>query len=286
MPSYAIARKQLGIKNDTTILLTIGREYKYTPFTGYDFVCTIVKILKKNPNATLFAIGPRHKGRWAQASALVGGRIKAMGLIDWSDLHTFYACADIYVESFPMGGLTALLEAGARGIPVIGLHIREVPHFSGADDVAFENLNVHASSLEAFTSQLEQMIAEPSSYRQKAVQIKKCIEAKHFPPGWNSFLDEIMRSLPSQHMIRLPSASNLHMDCADIFLAGLDATVLSDERAPHTFARTVLEHVRYLQKMEMLQEQVRNFLVMLLKTDNMRALDNSLYLLRKSLGAL
>ena len=285
-PSYESARKKLGIKNDTTVLLTIGSEFKYAPFAGYDFVSTIVKILKKYPSAMLLAIGPRHEGRWAQASSLVDDRIKAMAVIDWTDLHTFYACADIYVESFPMGSLTALLEAGARGVPVIGLHLKEVPHFSGADDVAFENLNVHASSIEAFTSQLEHMIAEPSSYSQKSMQTKKCIETTHFPPGWNDFLDEIMRSMPSEHRIRSPDISNPQTDCTDTFLADLDATVLSPETAQHTFTGSVLRHAMYLQKMELLKEQTRNFLETLPKTDRMKTLKNSLYYLRESLRTL
>lgn len=281
--SYDAARKQLGIKNDEIVLLTIGSEYKYVPFAGYDFVDVMVRILERNPKVTLFAIGPRHQGRWAEASALVGGRIKAMGSIDWSDLHTFYASADIYVESFPMGSVTAFLEAGVRAIPLIGLHLQMVPHLSGADDVAFENLNVHVSSPEAFTKSLEHMIANPSTYTQKTRHTKASIQAKHFPPGWNSYLDNIMRSLPSKHSVRLPEIQNNQIDDTDIFLAGVDAAILSHERIQNTFARIMLEHAMYLKKMELSREQARNFLETLLKTDSIKTLNDSIYYLRKSL---
>ncbi len=108
------AKEQLGLQNETIVLLTIGLEYKYSSFGDYNFIDTMVRILKKNPQAVLFAIGPRNHGKWAEASAAVGGRIKAMGLIDATKLSCFYDAADIYVDSFPLAGGISLLEAGAQ----------------------------------------------------------------------------------------------------------------------------------------------------------------------------
>jgi len=256
-PGYEAARKQLGIANDTLTLLTIGTEYKYTPFAGYDFVGTMVKILRRNPEATLVAIGPRHHGRWAKASALVNGRIRAMGWIDHSDLELFYACADIYLPGFPFGGLTALLEAGVRGIPVIGLCIPEAPMLCGADDISLDTLDTHASSLEAYTALVERMIAEPTLRNQKGTQIKERIKATHLPPGWNNFLEDVMGALPTEHTVRLPYASNLRVDSTDSFLAAFNA----GSSVPHSFSRLVRAHAGYLPT----RERVRSFLEVLLQ---------------------
>ncbi len=159
----------MSIKKDKIVLLTVGDQFKYTPFGGYDFVSVMEKLLRRNPNVVLFAIGPRQNRRWAEASARVGGRIKAIGVLDWSELHAFYACADIYVEGFPVGGLTAMLEAGVRGIPIIGVRIPEAPILNGSDDIAIEKFDLHVPSLEAFTTSLERMIIQPSLRSQKTI---------------------------------------------------------------------------------------------------------------------
>ena len=58
-PDYEVIRKQLGIKKDKIVLLTVGDQFKYTPFGGYDFVSIMEKLLRRNPNVILFAIGPK-----------------------------------------------------------------------------------------------------------------------------------------------------------------------------------------------------------------------------------
>lgn len=257
---HEVAKKQFGIKNDTITLLTIGSEYKYTPFAGYDFVNTMVKILRRNSNVVLFAVGPRQQGRWAKASAIVGGRIRAMGLVDFSDLPAFYDVADIYVDSFPLAGGVALLEAGVRGIPIIGLREQEAPNPNLSDDISLEKFDVYAPSLEAFTISLENMIAQPSLCSHKTTQIKESIEAKHCPPGWNNFLDDIMGSLPSEHTAKLADPSNRPMDQTDLFLAGFEAAVRSSENTQNAFGTILVYHARNLSK----DEQIRNFPEMLL----------------------
>ena len=75
-------RKELGLTDDEVMLLTIGRTEKFLPFGNYNFLETMVSVLKKHPKAKLIAVGPTLQGRWQKASALVDGRIKAVGTID------------------------------------------------------------------------------------------------------------------------------------------------------------------------------------------------------------
>jgi hypothetical protein len=125
---------------------------------------------------------------------------------------------------------------------------------------------------------LEDMIAQPSFSDQKTVKIKESIEAKHLPPGWNSFLNDIMRSLPSEHTTKLADSSDLPPDNRDIFLAGFEAAVLG-ENAQHPSGNILIRDARHLSK----NEQIRSCLETLLKTKNVPTLKNSLYLLKESL---
>ena len=48
-------RKKLKLIDNDVMLLTVGSDEKFLPFGDYDFLAVIVKILKKYPNAKLFA---------------------------------------------------------------------------------------------------------------------------------------------------------------------------------------------------------------------------------------
>jgi hypothetical protein len=275
-----VIRKQLNIKNDKIVLLTVGDQFKYTSFGGYDFVSVVESILRRNPNVVLFAVGPRQNRRWTGASARVDGRIKIIGAIDWSKLQAFYAIADIYVEGFPVGGLTAMLEAGVRGIPIIGVCTPEAPVLNGSDDIAIKSFNLHTPSIERFTSALESMIVQPSLRIQKIMQVKQSIERIHFQPGWNDFLDDLMKSLPSQHIPKIKVSSNLSQDNTDIFWAGLSAAALKNQQQQFILDLTLIQHAKYASR----KEWITRLLKTLLKTNNVPALKNAIYLLRESLS--
>jgi hypothetical protein len=278
---YEVSRKRLSIRKDKVVLLTVGAEFKYTPFGRFDFVSTMEKILKKNPNVVLFAIGPRQDRRWAEASARVGGRIKATGVLDRMELDAFYACADIYVEGFPVGGATALLEAGVRGLPIVGVRVPEAPILSGSDDIALEKFDLHSSSLEAFTASLERMINQPSLRSQKISQVKQSIEQIHFSPGWNDFLDNIMDSLPLEHTPKLPD-SPCSPDNSDVFWAGLSTVALKNQKQQFALDFSLIQHARYVSR----YEWTMSILKKLIKTNNMQALKDALYLLRENAHAI
>ncbi len=265
----SLSRDKLGLKKDEVILVTVGRDEKFFPFRGYDFLETMIKILKKHPKAKLFAVGPSQQGRWEKASEAVNGRISALGTIDRPLLRTYYEAADLYVTSFPCGSGTAMLEAGMYGIPIVGLHVKELPHVSEGDDVAFKKASVHFSSVPEFIQALESRIRDCYAYRQKAFPIKENIEREHCSPGWNTYLNELLQSLPSQHNVRKPRAVNSPTDYSDIYLAYLGSQMLCNELIEHTFCRLIRVYSKYLHKGEILKEQTTSLLYALPKVNSL-----------------
>jgi hypothetical protein len=253
-PYREAIRRKLNIEPTSIVLLTVGQEYKYTKFAGYDFFSTMTKILKKYPHTVLIAAGPQPNGKWMQSSTILPNRIRMTGRINRSELQTFYDCADIYIDGFPMGGITAMLEAGIQGLPIIGLNGQTSRTINGSDDISLASFGTHAPSIEAFTSLLENMIASQSVRFQKTTQIKESIEATHLPPGWNKYLNDILLSLPSKHTTRLPTHIGLKDD-TDLFLADFKAAVLSNENPQQTFNKRLIHQAKYLRK----NEQIWNF---------------------------
>ncbi len=248
--NYDEARKKLGLQKNNVMLLTIGGDFKYTPYAGYNFIEVLLKILKKHPNAILFAIGPRNQGKWAKASDQVNGRIRALGSMNFTKLHTFYDASDIYVDSFPLAGGVALLQAGVLGKPLIGLREKEAPNINLSGDVALRSFDIFAPSVEAFHDSLENMITEPLKFRDLAYRVKEKIEAAHCSPGWNRYLDEVLQSLPLQHSTHNINPLNFPPDSAEVFLEGFQAAYQSDEDPYNCFGRKIFKNSRYLSQME------------------------------------
>lgn len=278
-----VARNKLGLRYDEIMLLTVGRDEKFLPFENYNFLDVMIKFIKKHSKLKLFAVGPSNKGRWKEASDQTDGRISALGLIDRCSLESFYNAADLYVVSFPCGSGTALLEAGLHNIPSVCLRLEMLPHICGADDVAFENSKVHVDSAIEFISSLEYMIEHPYSCSLKALEVKENIENSHCTPGWNSYLIEILKSLPATHQIRSCKSIDAPTDCSDEYLVYVDAEMLSNELTEHSFSRLVRVYSKHLSRSEVVQEQAKCFLGALPKVGNVQKAKEYLYNFREFL---
>ncbi|XHH09330.1 MAG: hypothetical protein ACFCUE_01525 [Candidatus Bathyarchaeia archaeon] len=264
------ARKELGLQNDETMLLTVGRIEKFYPFLGYNFLEVMVEVFQKHPKLKMFAVGPASVGEWRKASEVVDGRIMAVGIVAQERLETFYAAADLYVPGFPCGSGTALLEAGLHGIPIVGLHSEELPYLCIEDDVSFEPLKVYASSVPEFLGTLNLMISNAQACRQRALTVKENIKQEHCSPGWDKYLTALLQSLPAHHNVQEPKpAKHLNIDYMDQYLSQLDSYMLNNELLEQSLGRLVRVYSKDLKKLEALKIQVA-LLKSLNKTSNLQ----------------
>lgn len=111
-------REDLGIPSKALVYLTVGRESKYESREGIDFISSAMDLLNQLPSAYLVAVGPAVTNpAWKKAQEETNGRLIPAGT--QRELSPFQTAADIYLEGFPFGSLTALLEAGLAGLPCI-----------------------------------------------------------------------------------------------------------------------------------------------------------------------
>jgi hypothetical protein len=192
-----VARQSLGLPLDSTILLTIGHQYKYRPLPGIDFLEATAGVLRACPRAYVVAVGPGEDSRWAAVREATGGRVRVLGR--QLDLAPFHVAADIYLEGFPVGSPTALLEAGLSGIPCIRAP-RCVPHPFSADGVALAGVRVpvdipdYVRTAIALTESESRRLIEGSA-------LAAAIRAHHAPGSWQRYLRDAEGALPKHHRI-------------------------------------------------------------------------------------
>ncbi|MGA7180859.1 MAG: hypothetical protein WBX11_14915 [Thiobacillaceae bacterium] len=196
-------RTELGIPELTPVFLTVGSHFKYLATGEVNFIDTACRLLKTVPDAYLIAVGPAaDHADWQAARDVTGGRLMAVGPKD--ELAGYFAAADVYIEGFPFGSLTALLEAGLAGLPCVRAPILCPPPFT-SDDEALDHLP-QPSDLDDYISQATALATSPTSRRSQNKALKEAIGKVHLGTGWQLFLDEIKACLPAQHDIHQVSA--------------------------------------------------------------------------------
>ena len=97
------------------MLLTIGRPLKYRPCGDHDFIATAGRVLEREIDAHLYVVGAEPcRPCYRTCGAVAHERIHFEGPV--ADPTRYRAAADVYLESFPFGSNTALLEAALDGL--------------------------------------------------------------------------------------------------------------------------------------------------------------------------
>lgn len=196
-------RTELDIPEQAPVFLTVGSHFKYLAIGEVNFIETACRLLKKVPDAYLIAVGPAtDHADWQAAREVTSGRLTAVG--PKHELAGYFAAADVYIEGFPFGSLTALLEAGLAGLPCVRAPMPCPPPFT-SDGEALDHLP-QPTDLDDYIAQAAALAASPIHRRGQSKALKEAIEKVHLGAGWQSFLDEIKVSLPAQHNIYQVSA--------------------------------------------------------------------------------
>src|SRR5215813_2558098 len=116
------AKSALGIDSDRIISLSVGHESYYRPTESYDFFRVARRLLRMNPNMHLIVMGVSSTSPTVPVDLQTEPRCHCVGFV--TDPIPYYRAADIFLESFPMPSLGAVVEAVAYGeafpVPVYG----------------------------------------------------------------------------------------------------------------------------------------------------------------------
>lgn len=192
-----IARKTLGIPEDAIVLLTVGSAAKYQPIANLNFVVTAMEILKCNEKACVVAVGPKDEGEWRAARKATRGRIIALGR--QPDTYIFCEAADIYLEGFPCGSLTALLEAALAGLPCVRSPQNCVPPFC-SDGIPLDRVP-QPLDVSDYVAIAKSLVADPQLRSQKGMELRKLTRDHHCQEGWLTHLRSIQELVPAAHSV-------------------------------------------------------------------------------------
>lgn len=199
----AKVRTEFNIPDEAILFLTVGSSYKYEPVEGLSFTSMAEELLTRIPSARLIAIGPSatHPA-WKSLCERTGGRALAIGRQD--KITNYFAACDVYLEGFPFGSLTALLEAIVNGAAsVVAPAICPLPFRS--DDFALAELVVPAD-VDEYIDQAVSLANDAVYRRAHAERFQAAVREVHSSAEWIHRLCELRSAVTS---VRYHSVSRL-----------------------------------------------------------------------------
>lgn len=184
------AKRALGYAPDVVILLTIATPFKYRAPGETAFLDLVSPIVHQFPKTVLIAIGPEQQGEWRSAYIQTNGRIVACGR-RW-DTDVYYAAADVYLDSVPFSSITSLLEAGSRGIPLLGYRqLNPDLELLGPGAPGLEHTMEVANDVESYRALLRQYICDVKFRKQCGRRVQTQILSLHTGSNWLSALNDV-----------------------------------------------------------------------------------------------
>lgn len=196
--SSALLPKTLDFPEGAVVLVTVGARFKYSPTPSIDFVSLYESMLSELENAYMVVVGFAPDRRWEEAIARSGGKLTLLGTLTPEQVAAVYDVADVYIEGFPFGTTTALLEAALRAVPVV-LAPASCPPPYGTDGVAIDGLVSRASSVDDYRKVVAELVRDPHLRRRRGKQVQEAVSTHHTGDGWRLHLKKCVAALPKVH---------------------------------------------------------------------------------------
>jgi glycosyltransferase involved in cell wall biosynthesis len=186
------ARKQLGIPDDEVALLSVGRTLKYVPSERQNFFRTASRILDLNPQARMYLVGVRADDHAGAAGFVHHERLRFVGPIE--DVTLYQRAADVYLEGFPFGSQTALLESVLPGIPCVRAYAPETTLLA-TEDFALTGIVQSPRDEGEYIATASRFIADRKERERLGAVLRQRVLHFHVEESWNQYLEQVYRTL-------------------------------------------------------------------------------------------
>ncbi len=180
------SRLCLGIPQDVKVILTVGRSTKYKPIGKIEFCNFISDIQHFVPDSICFGIGPTEEtGNWGNMSKCI-----PLGEVEYGEeYYKYLSAADLYIDSIPIGGGVAIMDAVQAHLPVLSYSVFN-PDFGNLVEGVEKITNKKKFINLAVNLLLDSKKSEDLAFEQYKTMMKY-----HGTKGWNMKKEYIVSNL-------------------------------------------------------------------------------------------
>jgi glycosyltransferase involved in cell wall biosynthesis len=163
------------------MLLSIGSAWKYKPFREMNVIKTSVEIINRYKNEHMYVIGLGRDHACPFGIFAAHDRLHFLGPREEPRLYQL--AADIYLEAFPFGSQTALLETAMSGVPPVLAYSPLLDLLTTSDESLSPYVCNPVSEAE-YIARACALIECPAERAELGLLIRKRILADHTGEGW------------------------------------------------------------------------------------------------------
>lgn len=236
-PTRSKARARLGIPDTEQVLLTIGSAAKFVPTVRQRFFDTLSRVLDQHPDAHLYVIGVGEQ----DIGPLQIARHERMTLLGvMPDPSDYQAAADLYLEGFPFGSYTAMLETGAHGVCVVLMH-SPTEHNDLSREVTLRDLAESTPDANSYIAALGVLLDDPQRRMALGGMMADRIQAHHSAEASRTYVEQVCACLAKiPHQVKALADRDARTDRHDLDLAGFQSSRMAIPVAEWISNKTVL----------------------------------------------
>lgn len=204
MPKLSLTAQELkkkhGLPLDKKLIVSSGSNYKYRPIEDFNIFRIAHDACERNPDSYFLIVGLTDDKCYGYESLVKkSGRIELRKPVSHQELMELYGAADLVLDSFPMAGGTAMLDAAALNKALLHL---DCPTNQLDYLIRFEGFCRDTAELH---QKLDKLLKDPVAREQNAQSVQDELKASgQMPQQWPQQMQRLYSKLPKKHTVRPP----------------------------------------------------------------------------------
>jgi glycosyltransferase involved in cell wall biosynthesis len=186
-------RKRMDIPDGAVLMVSVASAYKFGRPRARQFLRVADLLLRSVRELYIVVVGPEEQVAWRRRAKKFPGRLKVVGVMN--DLDAVYRSADLYLDSYPVGSLTSVLEAGSYELPVVQLEQNSDPaRLLISDDPRISSELLPCSSPTELVDRVQRLTKDETYRRAKGHAIAQALVSAESQSRWHDQLENLLRS--------------------------------------------------------------------------------------------
>ena len=189
-------RRRLNLPLDKKIIVTSGGDARYRTICGNSFTDYLADIMDEDTYCYVIGVKPNSK-EWKKIKKETNNRVLTLGFIDFEKGFLEYLkAADLYLDSYPLCGGTAVIDAISSGTPVLSL--RSVyPQFD-----YLTRTSAYCQTKDEFIAKAQKALNNKEYANEIFEEVKSSLIEYQSIEAWNKKIEKLFETAPKEHAVK------------------------------------------------------------------------------------
>ena len=189
-------RKKLNLPLDKKIIVTSGSDARYREICGNNFIDYLKEIMDEDTYCYVIGIAPENSA-WKKIKEETNNRVVTLGFIDFDKGFCEYLkAADLYLDSYPLCGGTAMIDAISSGTPAISLK-SVYPQFD-----YLTRTTAYCQTKDEFIKKAKRVLVDSKYAIEIFEELKSSLLEYQSIEAWNKRIENLYNNAPKIHRVK------------------------------------------------------------------------------------